>query len=106
MERLRLVLLFALRYEQQNDQRSMTSLKSELRNNRIDEEQISLLDHILSYAGAAVRGGDLFGNKTTFGLALNKMSKTFNFKGIENVYTQHTSLLKQTVDAVIKGRRF
>lgn len=32
------------------------------------------------------------------------MTKTFNFKGIENVYTQHTSLLKATVDNLIKGK--
>ncbi|CAD7963568.1 unnamed protein product [Amoebophrya sp. A120] len=102
MERLRLVLLFALRYE--NERGAIDSLKEELRRSKIDPEQIQLVDCLLKYAGANVRGGDLFGNKTWLNAGLTRLAKGLSFKGIENVYTQHTSVLKSVVDQLIKGK--
>ncbi len=102
MERLRLVLLFALRYE--NETESIEALKAELRSNNIEQSQVDLVELLLRYGGQQARGGDLFGNKSMWNLGLNKLQKGLNFRGIENVYTQHTSLLKQTLDSLIKGK--
>jgi len=46
MERLRLVLLYALRYEHESSNRT---LQENLRAKRIGEEQIGLVDQILRY---------------------------------------------------------
>ncbi|CAD7944648.1 unnamed protein product [Amoebophrya sp. A25] len=102
MERLRLVLLFSLRYE--NERGAIESLKEELARHKIDVDQIALIDCLLQYAGASVRGGDLFSNKTWLNAGMSRLAKGLNFKGIENVYTQHTSAVKSVVDALIRGR--
>lgn len=98
MEQLRLVLLYALRYEHDS---SVQQLKSELRKN-IGEDQVAFVDIILRYAGSHVRGGDLFSNKSFLAQATNKFQK--GFQGVNNVYTQHKSVLSQVVDNIVRGR--
>jgi len=98
MERLRLVLLYALRYE--NDS-YISQLKDELRKSGI-EEQVQLVDGLLSYAGSHVRSGDLFQNKNFLQMARSAFQR--GFKGVQNVYTQHKSLLASTVENLIKGK--
>jgi len=100
MERLRLVLLYALRYE--HDTSSIGQLKDLLRNKGIGEEQVALVDQLLKYAGSHVRGGDLFQNKSF--LAQARSAVTSTFKGVENVYTQHKTLLASVVDSLTKGK--
>merc|ERR1712050_261336 len=83
MERLRLVLLYALRYE--NDS-SVGTLKDQLRQKGIGQDQIGLVEQLLRYAGSHARSGDLFKNKSLFA-QVSQMANSF--KGVENVYTQH-----------------
>jgi hypothetical protein len=98
MERLRLVLLFALRYE--NDS-AVPQLKDALRQKGISDEQVRLVDDLLVYGGSQVRQNDLFGNKSFFTQA--KRSLAISFKGVENVYTQHKTLLSTIADKIMKG---
>ena len=61
-----------------------------------------LIDYqIQRYAGEAQRRSDLYGTKSV----LNKLGSqiTREFKGVENVYTQHSPLLKLTVEELLKG---
>merc|ERR1719420_1976843 len=51
MERLRLVLLYTLRYEHSS---SNLQLKEELRKTGVGEEQVSLVDQVVRYAGSHV----------------------------------------------------
>jgi len=99
MERLRLVLLYALRYEHDS---SIAQLKEQLRSKNIGEDQIGLVDRILSYAGSHVRTGDLFQNKSFFAQARSAVASSF--KGVENVYTQHKTHLQGVVDNLMKGK--
>eukprot|EP00742_Colponemidia_sp_Colp-10_P003657 GILJ01003892.1.p1 GENE.GILJ01003892.1~~GILJ01003892.1.p1 ORF type:complete len:588 (-),score=99.65 GILJ01003892.1:174-1937(-) len=99
IDRLRLVLLYALRYE--NDDK-ITSLTEVLRQHGIEENQIKLVDAVVQYAGSHVRGGDLFGNKNFFSAFQGKVRSTL--KGVPNVYTQHHPLLSSTLDLLIKGK--
>ncbi|CEM25368.1 unnamed protein product [Vitrella brassicaformis CCMP3155] len=99
MERLRLVLLYALRYE--NDT-YIGQLKEELKKAGIEEEQVALVDALLAHAGSHVRSGDLFQNKNF--LAVAKSSIQRGFKGVPNVYTQHKSLLATTLELLLKGK--
>lgn len=99
IERLRLVCLYALRYEHEV---TTAQLKDILKGAGVDERQVSLVDLLLRHAGAHVRSGDLFQNKTF--LAQAKSSLTKGFKGVENVYTQHKTLLASIADMMIRGR--
>lgn len=99
MERLRLVLLYALRYEHDS---SLGQLKDQLRNKGIGEEQVGLIDQLLRFAGSHVRNGDLFQNRSLFAQVSHKVASSF--KGVENVYTQHKTQLASVADSLVKGR--
>mmetsp|Transcript_24481 Transcript_24481/g.70270 ORF Transcript_24481/g.70270 Transcript_24481/m.70270 type:complete len:580 (-) Transcript_24481:505-2244(-) len=99
MERLRLVLLYALRYEHDN---SVGQLKDQLRSKGIGEEQVGLVDQLLRYAGSHVRNGDLFQNRSLFAQVSRTVANSF--KGVENVYTQHKTQLASVADNLMKGR--
>jgi len=101
MERLRLVLLFALRYE--NEKRNINELKDMLVQKGIGPDQCDLVDQMLQYAGAHARNGDLFGKNSSF-LQMAKNSVISSFKGVENVYTQHKTHLMGVVDSLMKGK--
>jgi len=99
LEKLRLTLLYALRYE--NDDK-IYSLRTGLRHSGVSDNQIRLLDALLEYAGTDKRGGDLF-NKKSF-LAKAKSTWKSTFKGVPNVYTQHIPLMKTILDNLWKGQ--
>jgi len=99
MERLRLVLLYALKYEGDN---SIAQLKKQLLNCSIGEDQVALVDQLLRYAGQHVRSVDLFQNKSWSNYA--KAAITRQIQGVENVYTQHRSHLATVADNLVKGR--
>jgi len=98
MERLRLVLLYALRYEHDS---SIAQLKDHLRSKGIGNDQLGLVDQLLRYGGSHARTGDLFQNKSFFQVA--KSSLTNHFKGVENVYTQHKTHLASVAEKMVKG---
>lgn len=77
---------------------------------------------MLNFAGADQRQDDLFGNENFFskgksalkglkvrfprpfeGLRLSA-DDAFHVQGVENVYTQHTPHLAETIDLLLKGR--
>ena len=60
MEKLRLALLFSLRYE--NDEK-VFKVKELLRDQGLQENQVKIIDCLIEYAGKAIRTGDLFSNK-------------------------------------------
>lgn len=99
MERLRLVLLYALRYEHTS---SNQQLKDELRKNGVGEAQIGLIDQLLRYAGSHVRTGDLFQNKSFLAQARSTIQR--GLRDVENVYTQHKSLIATVADNLMKGK--
>ncbi|KEP66853.1 UNVERIFIED_CONTAM: Sec1 family protein [Hammondia hammondi] len=99
MDKLRLVLLIALRYE--GDPR-IQDLTEGLRQAGIDEEEIRLVRAMTQYAGRHARSADLFSNRNFLAVAKNTIQR--GLKGTSNVYTQHKSLLWFTVESLIKGR--
>jgi hypothetical protein len=99
MQRLRLVLLYALRYERDS---SVDRLKEHLRSQGIGEEQVGLVDQLLRYAGSHARSGDLFQNKSL--MANFTRAVTNHLKNVDNVYTQHKTFLAGVVDQLMKGK--
>lgn len=62
---------------------------------------MQLIPNMIRYAGADQRQDDLFSNQTL----LSRGKSAFKgLKGVENVYTQHTPHLAETLEALVKGK--
>ncbi|KAK6939992.1 Sec1-like protein [Dillenia turbinata] len=99
IDRLRLVMLYALRYEKESPVQLM-QLFNKLAS-RSAKYKPGLVQFLLKQAGVDKRTGDLYGNRDLLNIARN-MAR--GLKGVENVYTQHQPLLSQTMESIIKGR--
>ena len=97
----RLCMLFALRFEHSSSS-SVRNIITLLRK-KGGEKEARLVQNLQRYAGQNARKGDLFAdqNNTT----KNITGKLFKgLKGVENVYTQHSPLIKQILEDCIKNR--
>ncbi|KAA8546526.1 hypothetical protein F0562_002735 [Nyssa sinensis] len=99
IDRLRLVMLYALRYEKESPVQLM-QLFNKLAS-QSPKYKPGLVQFMLKQAGVDKRTGDLYGNRDLLNIALN-MAR--GLKGVENVYTQHQPLLFQTMESITKGR--
>ncbi|XP_065194664.1 vacuolar protein sorting-associated protein 45-like [Sycon ciliatum] len=97
---LRLVLLYAIRYERHGSN-EVDALVDMLTRRGLPEKYIKLVSGIVNYAGKSQRNGDLFGGRTPLALT-KKLLK--GLKGVENIYTQHTPLLSETLDSLVKNK--
>lgn len=96
----RLVLLYSLRYER-HPNNDITGLVDTLKKRGISERYTKAVSDILEYGGEHNRQSDIFGENKT----VEKIKKRFfDLKGVENVFTRHTPLLKDTLDDLIKGK--
>lgn len=98
--KLRLVMLFALRY-QKTQTANIASLINIMLSNGVSREDARLVYVLLNIAGADQRQDDLF---STESLLAKGRSALKGLKGVENVYTQHTPHLSQTLENLFKGR--
>ncbi|KAJ8541542.1 hypothetical protein K7X08_002358 [Anisodus acutangulus] len=96
---LRLVMLYALRYEKESPVQLM-QLFNKLAS-RSPKYKPGLVQFLLKQAGVDKRTGDLYGNRDLLNIARN-MAR--GLKGVENVYTQHQPLLFQTMENITRGR--
>ncbi|KAK6277195.1 hypothetical protein POUND7_017518 [Theobroma cacao] len=99
VDRLRLVMLYALRYEKESPVQLM-QLFNKLAS-RSAKYKPGLVQFLLKQAGVDKRTSDLYGNRDLLNIARN-MAR--GLKGVENVYTQHQPLLFQTMESITKGR--
>ena len=94
---LRLVMLYALRYEGQEN--AVPRLRAQLREKAGDDREkrrrVALVDDIIKYAGSKQRSGDLYGNTKSFLARATQLVS--GIRGIENIYTQHKPLLAEIV---------
>ncbi|XP_071939437.1 vacuolar protein sorting-associated protein 45 homolog isoform X2 [Coffea arabica] len=99
IDRLRLVMLYALRYEKESPVQLM-QLFNKLAS-RSPKYKPGLVQFLLKQAGVDKRTGDLYGNRDLLNIARN-MAR--GLKGVENVYTQHQPLLFHIMESITKGR--
>ncbi|KAK8927585.1 Vacuolar protein sorting-associated protein 45 [Metarhizium anisopliae] len=101
-----LVALYALRYHKQQSNAIPMLVDLLVAAGGVSPAQSSLVNKILAYHQSLhtspSQGGisDIFDSAGIFSGA----SSRFKLKGVENVYTQHTSLLESTLQNLIKGR--
>jgi len=98
-DKLRLGLLYAIRYEQHG---FLTRVKTAMTDGGVPPDMVDLMDIILRYAGEKVRGPGLFGSHDV----ISKMTKNFmsSVQGVSNVYAQHVPLLIDTINSLVRNR--
>ena len=67
----------------------------------LESKYVDLVGKIQRYAGEAQRTSDLFGTKN-LAAGFSKLAR--GLKGVENVYTQHSPLLKGTLETLFKSK--
>lgn len=100
-DKLRLVMLYGLRYEGTND-RGLPVMKDALHKAGLGSDGIHLITAAKEYAGAAKRSSDVFSNRSFFAMASNTVRRGIG--GVDNVYTQHEPLLVYTLDDLLRGK--
>lgn len=100
-DKLRLVMLYSLRYEGVND-KGLPLMKDALNHAGVGPEGIHLITAVKEYAGVSKRSADLFSNRSFFAMASNSVRRGIG--GVENVYTQHEPLLANTLDSLFRNR--
>jgi vacuolar protein sorting-associated protein 45 len=98
LEKLRLVLLYSVRYS--SDINGISNLKDTLAALGVAPDQIALIDLLLEYTKDLYRPEDIAGKKSVMSLIKNAAG----FGGIENVYTQHKTMVHSLVDQILKGK--
>jgi len=98
-DKLRLGLLYALRYEITGN---VNKVKSAMKSGGVPSDMVELVNVILRYGGTNVRGPGLYGD----GNLVSKMTKSFmtSVQGVSNVYSQHVPVIMDTVGSVVKGK--
>ncbi|XP_065565674.1 vacuolar protein sorting-associated protein 45-like isoform X3 [Artemia franciscana] len=98
IDALRLVLLYALRYER-HPSNDVSGLVETLRHQGVPDHYPGLVSLMLEYA--SLTRGHAFQTKDVV-----KMTERFfrGLKGVENVFTQHSPVLKESLENIIKGR--
>ncbi|KAI0726478.1 vacuolar protein sorting-associated protein 45 [Fomitopsis betulina] len=98
--KLRLVVLYALRY-QKSQANNVASLISLMLENGVNREDAKLVYVILNIAGSDQRQDDLFSAESLFAKGRSALK---GLKGVENVYMQHQPHLAETLEDMFKGR--
>lgn len=99
-DKLRLGLLYALRYEVSGN---IHMVQSAMSKGGVPQDLVNLVPVMLRYAGMKSRGPGLYGDGHNL---MSKMTKSFitSVQGIENVYAQHVPVLMDTIHAILKGK--
>ncbi|KAJ2919193.1 hypothetical protein MD484_g1236, partial [Candolleomyces efflorescens] len=98
--KLRIVMLYALRY-QKTQTNNIANLIKLLLENGVPPEDAKLVYVLLNVAGADQRQDDLFSTESFLAKGRSALK---GLKGVENVYMQHRPHLAQTLENVFKGR--
>ncbi|KAJ5701524.1 hypothetical protein N7493_007187 [Penicillium malachiteum] len=105
--KLRLVALYALRYEKQPNNALPILLDLLVTAGNVPSNKVNIIPKLLAYhhslQAPPVAGGfsDLFESSSLFSGARDRFK---GLKGVENVYTQHSPRLEVTLQNLIKGR--
>jgi len=101
-DKLRLGLLYALRYETIGN---LHRVRSAMQKGGVPNDMLELMDSILQYGGTKVRAPGLYGEDHNQNL-VSKMTKSFmtSVQGVSNVYSQHVPRLMDIINAAAKGK--
>ncbi|WFD18203.1 vacuolar protein sorting-associated protein 45 [Malassezia caprae] len=98
--KLRVAILYALRYQTLGSHQ-IEAVVRQLIDVGVPESDVAMVYVLLNLAGADQRQGDLFANENLFARGKSALR---GLKGVDNVYTQHTPHLVQTLDQLMRGK--
>lgn len=96
----RLVMLYALHYERHSNN-DITGLVDALKKRGVSEKLTKMVYSALEFGGSKSRSYDLFDAENVRSIT-RKVIK--GLKGVENIYTQHTPLLRETMEDLLRGK--
>ena len=99
-DKVRLCLLYALRYEEIVQ---IGVIKQHLQTAGVIPDLIYQLDAIINYAGIQRRAPGLYGDRSVLSRFSRRVTATI-MEGIQNMDCQHVPLLMNTIEAVVKGK--
>jgi vacuolar protein sorting-associated protein 45 len=99
-DKLRLGLLYALRYEVSGN---IHMVQSAMGKGGVPPDMVDLVKIMLRYGGVKSRGPGLYGDDHNL---MSKMTKSFmtSVQGVQNVYAQHVPLVMDTIQSIAKGK--
>ncbi|GJP38428.1 hypothetical protein CLOM_g22867 [Closterium sp. NIES-68] len=102
VDKLRLVMLYALRYEQDSPRHLQALINKFNDVCRNPKYKAGLIYTLLRQFGVKRRVADLYGSRDLLNMVARNVKR--GLTGVENVYTQHQPLIAQIIDAATKGR--
>ncbi|CAI2363735.1 unnamed protein product [Moneuplotes crassus] len=100
-EKIRLVMLFSLRYEGDSNVKKFRTM---LRESNISPDHIDFIDFLIQYAGKDKRSNFLFGKNTGLLKGAMDLIKSNFTEEDESVYTRHKSCLFNIIGQMVKGK--
>jgi vacuolar protein sorting-associated protein 45 len=99
-DKLRLGLLYALRYEASGN---LHMVQQAMKKGGVPPDMVNLVNVMLRYGGSKSRGPGLYGEQHNL---MTKMTKSIltSVQGVANVYSQHVPLLMDSIQSVCKGK--
>jgi vacuolar protein sorting-associated protein 45 len=99
-DKLRLGLLYALRYETSGN---INMVQQAMKKGGVPPDMINLVPVMLRYGGSKSRGPGLYGDQNNI---MSNLTKSFmtSVQGVQNVYAQHIPLLMDTIQSITKGK--
>ncbi|CAH0490209.1 unnamed protein product [Peronospora farinosa] len=104
INKLRLAILYALRYETHSSVKLKTikELLAAPHGGGLPSQRVALIDAFLKFGGAKTRQGDLYGDRA--GLKKFMRAVTQGVQGVPNVYAQHVPPLVEKLELILKGQ--
>lgn len=103
MDKVRLAMLYALRYEDHKQEDTKRILRL-LLDAGVNAQDVGLVAAVIAYGGKKCRTGELFSSVWgKEGLSLDRIRKfaAEAIKGVENIYTQHKPFLFEIINDVL-----
>ncbi|CAF4334058.1 unnamed protein product, partial [Adineta steineri] len=98
---LRLLSLYALRYEQHASNELNTLKHDAQKHRRLSEKYTQYLQAIVEYGGLKFRQADLFNTQTPMAITRQFIR---GLRGVDNVYAQHVPLIKDLIEQLLRGK--
>ncbi|CAI5739691.1 unnamed protein product [Peronospora destructor] len=104
INKLRLAILYALRYEIHSSVKLKTvkELLATPHGGGLSPQRVALVDAVLKFGGIKARQGDLYGDRA--GLKKFMRAVTQGVQGVPNVYAQHVPPLAEKLELILKGQ--
>ena len=99
-DKLRLGLLYALRYETSGN---INMVQQAMKKGGVPPDMVNLVSVMLRYGGSKSRGPGLYGDPNNVMANLTKSFMT-SVQGVQNVYAQHIPVIMDTIQSITKGK--